>query len=79
MATLKQTKKVYKQIRYHLYHLQCALNRAHDLRVIRYEDYSEESPCKTLMQTKNRIKLTTEKALAEAMSEEIMKELKGVW
>ncbi len=50
-----------------------ALNEAHDADVIQYGDgkYAEESPCYSLFECWNRIKLTTEKQLAKAMRDEI--------
>lgn len=51
--------------------LRDALNEAHNLEVIRYDDYEAESPCKTNWETWKRIQNTTEKALAEAMRREI--------
>lgn len=81
MATPKQTRAVYKKIRFHLYHLRCALNQAHQMEVISYPntEFREKAPCASLEELSNRIRLTTEKALALSMREEIMKELKNVW
>jgi len=67
-----------KQVRYHYgriaslrSRLQDALTAAHNADVIEYEHYDNESPCKTLYETWDRIKITTEKALADAMRQEI--------
>lgn len=67
-----------KQVRYHYGRiaklrakLQEALNEAHNAQVLMYDDYETESPCKTLYETWDRIKATTEAQLAQAMREEI--------
>ena len=79
MATPKQVRAAYKKIWFHLYHLQCALNEAHDKKIIQYDDYNKESPCFSLYDVQSRIESTTEKARAKALEDEVMKELKGVW
>jgi len=56
--------------------LQQALNEAHDAGVIKYEDYSKESPCFALSLCRERITITTEKALAQSVRDEISAELK---
>jgi hypothetical protein len=56
--------------------LQCALNDAHDAKVIVYADYKSESPCCSLYESWDRFKATTEKQLAEAMRTEIMRDIK---
>lgn len=67
-----------KQVRYHYgrlrnlrYKFQCALNDAHHAGVIQYKDYQLESPCKPFGEVWERLHITTEKALAQAMREEI--------
>ena len=74
MPTPKQTRYHYKRIRKAHNALTVALNEAHDARVLVYDsqEYKDESPCATNWQTEERIKATTEKALAQAMREEIM-------
>lgn len=68
-----------KQVRYHFtkiarlrHKLQNALNDAHNADVIQYEgkNYEEQSPCRTLYETWDRIKGTTEKQLAQAFRDE---------
>lgn len=71
-----------KQVRFHFhklaslrYRLMGALNDAHEAGVIVYDhkEYYENSPCKTLFETWDRVLATTEKQLAKAMRDEIMK------
>lgn len=73
MATPKQVRFHYARLRKLTSALSLALNEAHDANVIRYDKdkFQEDSPCKTHWQTQERIRLTTEKALAQAMREEI--------
>lgn len=71
MPTPKQVRFHYGRIAKLRAKLQEALNDAHDAEVIVYASYSDESPCKTLYETWERIKKTTEKQLANAMREEI--------
>lgn len=79
MPTPKQVRQSYKRIRYHLYQLQKALNHAHEIGVLRYQDYTDQSPCWSLSNCKDRVWDTTKDALAEAARTECMNELKGVW
>jgi len=81
MPTPKQVKEHYKRIKFHLYHLEQALNNAHDKEVVQYppDKYSEESPCRMLAEVRNRIELTTQKARAAAFKTECMNEMKRVW
>lgn len=67
-----------KQVRYHYGKIMSlhrklahALNRAHAAKVLVYTSYQEESPCSTHYQTDDRIDKTCEKALANAMRQEI--------
>lgn len=71
MPTPKQVRFHYGRIAKLRMKLQIALNDAHNTNVISYTDYDTQSPCKTLFETWERIKETTEKQLAQAMREEI--------
>lgn len=74
MPTPKQVRFYYRQINSAYERLQTALNNAHARGVIKYnkEKFNEESPCHMLWEVDDRIRKTTEKALAQAMREEIM-------
>lgn len=71
MPTPKQVRFHYGKIATLRAKLQEALNDAHRAEVIVYDNYDVESPCKTLYETWDRMKTTTEKTLAEAMRTEI--------
>lgn len=69
-----------KQVRFHYLKmwklhrkLALAMNAAHHANVIQYKDFTAESPCSTHCATEDRIDSTTEKQLAQAMKEEILK------
>lgn len=71
------------QVRYHYrrvmrawWKLHKALTAAHDAKVLIYDKdkFGEESPCATNYKTADRIEITTEKQLAKAMRDEIMKD-----
>lgn len=72
-----------KQVRFHfgriskLHHkLQRALNDAHNAKVISYDGrFTEEAPCWAHYECWLRVKKTTEKQLAQAMRDEIRKEI----
>lgn len=71
MPTPKQTRHHYEKITRAYRALSKALNDAHNAKVLVYEDYREESPCYTKYEMEDRILKTTEKALAQAMRDEI--------
>lgn len=71
MPTPKQVRHHFGKIARLRAKLQEALNDAHHAEVIVYDDYTTQSPCKTLYETWARIKATTEKQLSQAMREEI--------
>lgn len=69
-----------KQVRFHygkvmkLYRkLESALNDAHNADVIEYpsDKFADEAPCYLVYKLQDRIRKTTEKALAQAMRSEI--------
>lgn len=81
MATPKQVREVYRRIEYHHAKLMDALIDAHNMKVIQYDEnsetwYRDQSACKTGWETKSRYEKATEKALAQAMREEIRKGIK---
>lgn len=78
MPTPKQVRKHYGAVRYHWWKLQQALNRAHEAKLIDYEDYVTEAPCAAMDTVRLRIDATTEKARAKAMKEEILNDVKGI-
>ncbi len=78
MPTPKQVRSHYKSVRYFSYHLRRALSSAHEARVIVYDDYNK-GPIAALMEVMNRIETTTKDARAQAMKDEVMKELKGMY
>jgi hypothetical protein len=78
MPTPKQTRAFYRRIRFHLYHLQRALNDAHSAEAIAYDKY-EDGPCYALYEVKDRIHATMKDALAAATRDEVMRELKGIY
>lgn len=73
MATAKQTKEAIRKIRYYTHKLQGALNHAHNINVIKYdnENYLEESPCRSLGELRDRVKLSTKEACYLAFIEEL--------
>lgn len=73
--TPKQVRFHYKNLQKLHARLQLALTAAHHAGVIVYDDakFADESPCATHWKTDQRIDLTTQKVLARAMREEIMK------
>ncbi len=77
-ATPKQVRNHYKKIRYHMYRLQTALHNAHNADVIKYGD-SVDSPCSALYKCRELVDKTTKDARAEALKDECMNELKGIW
>lgn len=77
MATVKQTKEIYRRIRYHEWNLQKALNEAHDRKIINYDVFDAEAPCWAMALLRERIEKSTMKARAQAFKDEIMKDLKG--
>ena len=81
MATVRQTKAIYKKILFHAHHLREALHEAKRLEIIKFEEgkYGEASPLKPYFEMRARIDLTTEKAFAKAFKEEVKSSLKGVW
>lgn len=81
MPTPKQVREHYKKIRYHFYRLSTALHKAHAADVIVYPNnrYEEEGPCRSLEECRIRVEKTTEKARAEALRIEVMRELKGFY
>ncbi len=79
MPTPKQVRRCYKRVRYHIYQLQTALNEAHNLNVIKYDDYATQAPCRALGDVRDRFDASTEKQRAQAIKDELMKELKGVY
>lgn len=79
MPSPKQVRKSYKSIRYHIYRLQNALSAAHALDCLVYTNYPLESPCSSLDELRKRVELTTEKPRAQALKDECMNELKGIW
>jgi hypothetical protein len=66
MATVKQTKAIMQKIFFHFKHLNRALYQAHEMGVIQYDEYANESPCKSLYECETRLEKTTERALARA-------------
>lgn len=72
MPTPKQVRYHYRRVQRAYEKLANALNDAHNCDVLVYENYPDESPCSTNYQTKQRMDKTMEKALAQAMRDEIM-------
>lgn len=88
MPTPKQVRHHYKKCRRYFYLLQRALNDAHSCNVINYKEkknangYFEptlESVCGAVSDAKERFDISTKDQLANAMKEELMRELKGVY
>lgn len=81
MPTPKQTRALYKRVRFHWWQLHKALNDAHNAEVIKYDSskYGELAPCFSMGELKERIENTTLKARAEALKQEVMDEMKDVW
>ena len=79
MATTKQTKEVYAKLMRHFWGLQTALNHAHRIGLIEYKEYDSEAPCKAMYDLRKRIRDSTEKALAGAMHDEIVKTIKDAF
>ena len=73
MVTPKQTRNCIKRIRLNIHRLQTALNEAHRLDIIKYENgqYNEFSPCKALQDVRDRVKNTTKEACYNAFINEI--------
>lgn len=73
MPTPKQTREAYRKIIIYTRKLHAALCDAHRKGIIEYSDgkYQEEGPCYSLSQVRDRIDMTTEKALLNAIRTEI--------
>lgn len=69
--TEKQMDRSLKRVWYHFEQLQAALNEAHNMNLIKYTNYQEESPCQALSETRKRFKLTTEKQISDFIHETI--------
>lgn len=76
MPTLKQCRYHFKKIARARYALANALNDAHNANVIEYKD-QVDSPCDSLWECWERVGRTTEKAMANALKGDVIKELKG--
>jgi conjugal transfer/entry exclusion protein len=81
MATPKQVRRVMKKIYYYQDKLQDALNEAHNMDVIKYNhdeegSYNKYAPCSPAYECRERVRKTTEAALAEAMRTEIKRTIK---
>lgn len=87
MPTVKQTRHHYKKCRRYFYLLLNALNEAHDLKVINYEEKYHDgklvsqlpSVCSKVYEAKDNFETATKRQLAEAMKNELMSELKGIY
>jgi hypothetical protein len=73
MPTPKQVREAYKRVDFYIWRLQAALTHAHNIDVIQYDQlkYNELAPCRSLAELRDRVRASTEKALAQAMREEI--------
>lgn len=74
MPTLKQCRYHFKKIARLRYALSKALNDAHTAKVIDYKDQTL-SPCDALYDCWERVGMTTERSIANAVKADIMKEL----
>lgn len=74
----RQVRECMKRIIYHERHLSAALHDAHNKGVIEYDNgnYKDEGPCYSLSQVSERVRKTTDKALARAMRREISDQVK---
>lgn len=87
MPTPKQTRAHYKKCRRYFYLLLNALNDAHNAKVIDYEERyhdsklvsSHPSVCTKIHEAKDNFETATKRQLANAMKEELMAEMKGVY
>jgi hypothetical protein len=64
--TLKKTRELMARIFYHTRQLSDALNEAHSLDLIKYENFAEEAPCKMLYGLEQRVEATTKDQIAKA-------------
>lgn len=81
MATVKQTKALYKKLRFHIHHLRSAIHEAKEIGVIREDEKIayEETVLNPFYKMANRIDKTTETACASAFKEELLKSMKGIY
>lgn len=86
--TPKQIREHYKKCRRAFYKLQCALNEAHRMNVIDYEEaknasgyyeYKHASVCEAVGVAKENFENSTRRQLHYAIQTELMSELKGVY
>lgn len=75
MPTPKQTRHSMKRIYFAYNLLNKALNNAHNLDVIKYDEY-KDSPCAALSECRDCFDRTTEKARAKAFADEIKENIK---
>lgn len=88
MPTPKQVRHHYKNCRKLFYKLKKALNEAHDLGVINYQERKNAegnyrptlpSVCETIWEAEDRFEGATRDQLANAMKAELMKEVRGIY
>jgi hypothetical protein len=73
--TEQKVRKHLHRIWFHWARLQKALNDAHNAEIIVYGSYTDEGPCFSLYQLKDRLEATTKDAIAKTLHRSLRNEV----